>query len=145
MNGENPICDNNYDLIVSSMTFQWFENPLDALRKLAQKGDVYFSALGEDNFKEWKAHVKHSELHDRTITPIVWPNILAEDMTKKNYECGLNFLKNLKETGASKSFASQHNYDYKKFKNTLSVFNGQVSWHIVYGFQPYDNTVISTT
>jgi len=144
MDAQNPQCDNDYDFIVSSMTFQWLEYPVETLRNLSQKGDVYFSTIGQKNFKEWKKTLKKNDLKDRTLPSIEYPNVLQEEIIKKDYQNGLNFLQALKRTGASTSFSDQKNRNITSFKNALSTFDGKVSWHIVYGFQARDDTVIGT-
>lgn len=136
MDGENLHCDDDYDLIVSAMTFQWFTNPLKSLQNLSKKGDVYYSALGKDNFKEWKNILKKNDLKDGTLPIANWPNLIEEDYIQENYNDGKNFLNMLKQTGAATPSEQYKSLNYRSFKKTLSAFDGHISWHIIYGFQP---------
>ena len=143
MDAEKPHCDSDYDLVVSAMTFQWFENPIETLQELSQKGDVYYSALGGNNFKEWKNILKKNDLQEGTLPPIHWPNLIDEDDIQENHENGKDFLKMLKQTGTATPSAQYKQLDYIPFKRVLSAFDGTITWHIVYGFEPRKHPIIS--
>lgn len=60
MDGEHPDEDaGTYDLIVSSLAFQWFTELQDGLARLshllAPGGRLVFSTLGDETFSEWRA------------------------------------------------------------------------------------------
>lgn len=136
MDGENTNCDNEYDLIVSAMTFQWFNAPMEALDKLSQKGDVYYSSLGSDNFKEWRNALKQNNLSDGTIPTIEWPNIISEEHIKESHDSGKSFLNSLKQIGVATPSVNYKNLNHTNLKRALSAFDGDITWHIVYGSQP---------
>lgn len=53
-----------FDLICSSLAFQWFEDPISALSRmrgwLAPGGHIIFTSLGPKTFSEWRAaHDRH--------------------------------------------------------------------------------------
>ncbi len=144
MDGENPNCDNEYDLIVSSMSVQWFEKPLESLKILAAKGDVYYSTLGSENFKEWKNVLFNNKLNDGGLPSNTWPNLIKEEFVHKDYQGGIDFLRMLKKIGAASSPDSYKKTNPTLLKRALSAFDGKITWHIVYGAQPRNNTIIGT-
>jgi malonyl-CoA O-methyltransferase len=60
MDGEAPAFDGPwFDLILSSLTFQWFSDLPSALARLhgllKPGGSLYFSTMGADSFASWRA------------------------------------------------------------------------------------------
>ena len=126
------------------MSVQWFSTPLPSLRRLSEKGPVYFSTLGSHNFQEWRAvlnslHFQHAGL----IIPD-WVQDFEGDLQeiyfKKNYGSGLCFLKTLKKTGATVPSPSYLRLKPTELKQAIKMFDklyqGSISWHIIYGRLP---------
>lgn len=60
MDGEQPIFDGPwFDLIVSSLAFQWFDDLGSAVQRLVTLlrpgGSLFFSTMGEESFSRWRA------------------------------------------------------------------------------------------
>lgn len=66
MDGEDPADLGPFDLIASSLTFQWFDNLALALNRLvlllAPGGTLAFATLGQDTFHEWRQVCARHEL-----------------------------------------------------------------------------------
>lgn len=115
MDGEQPDLDKQFDLIVSSLAFQWFQDLEGALNRLSKLlkpgGHLVFSTLGQDTFQQWRDNLHHLGmmvgLHD-------YPTL--EEMQKihiqgchvsferqkrlQPYKSGLDFLRALRAIGA---------------------------------------------
>lgn len=60
MDGERPAFEGPwFDLILSSLAFQWFDHPGRAVRRLSRLlrpgGSLFFSTMGERSFAQWRA------------------------------------------------------------------------------------------
>ena len=133
MDGENPDCGHHYDLIVSAMTFHWFDNPLASLKKLSRLGPVYYSIPGSQNFREW-----HQTTGGRdAIMNVNWPGVFAEEFIEKDYGSVRGFMRMLKETGVSTPSENYNRLKAKSLKDALvryqRNFAGKATWHIIYG------------
>lgn len=114
MDGEQPCChpDAGFDLICSSLSFQWFERlpeSVAALRRLlAPGGWLAFSTMAEGSFHEWRQ--AHARLGLEAATPrypapadlaAFWPGArVEEEHLVQAYASGRDFLRQLKGIGA---------------------------------------------
>ncbi|MBF0380572.1 MAG: methyltransferase domain-containing protein [Magnetococcales bacterium] len=114
MDGENLPKGEKFDLIVSSLVFQWFVDPLGNLANLVDRlnpgGRLAFVTLGEETFKEWRGLCDKNRiacgLHDyptRDDWQSCWPDDGAGEMDTsmiiEEHPSPLAFLKGLKEIG----------------------------------------------
>lgn len=136
LDGESKTITKDYDLIVSSMAFQWFSAPEDSLKKLSQHAPVYYASLGNDNFNEWINISKQHNISDGTLPSINWPNIIDEEYIVENHKDGKSFFKHLKSIGAAKPKDKYTPEKYARIKKALNNFDGKITWHIVYGYEP---------
>lgn len=141
MNGETLDPSIHYDLIVSSMVVQWFQEPLIGLNQLRQlltpEGSLYYATLGKQSFWQWSACLAALELPSGLVSIPEWPNQLHDEMIAVKYENAYDFLRSLKAIGAH-----QPRFDYRPLTSarlkTLcryydQHYNGQIDWHLVYG------------
>lgn len=114
MDGEQPCfgLDVRFDLIVSSLSFQWFERlgeSVAALRRmLAPGGWLAFTTMARDSFHEWRQ--AHRQLGLEAATPAypapadlaaLWPGAsVEEERITQEYKSGRDFLRQLKGIGA---------------------------------------------
>lgn len=114
MDGEQPCFppQAGFDLICSSLSFQWFEHleeSVDALRRLlAPGGWLAFSTMAAHSFHEWRQ--AHSALGLEAATPrypapselaALWPGAcVEEEHVAQTYASGRDFLRQLKGIGA---------------------------------------------
>ena len=126
-----------YDLIVSSMTVQWFENASEILKKWSEKTNVFYASLGENNFQEWRAFLKNENLPFGGITPQNMPGIFHEDHKPERYGSVYDFLSSMKDIGAGHSKRGYIPLSPRELKTTIARFDAQedktITWHIIYG------------
>lgn len=115
MDGEHPNTDKRFDLIVSTLAFQWFHDLPSALERLINLlkpgGRLVFSTLGKHSFQEWRENLQRLNmsvgLHDypalEDLQQLALPNCrlhFEKQVRVQPYENGLDFLKALKTIGA---------------------------------------------
>ncbi|NVJ93640.1 MAG: methyltransferase domain-containing protein [Methylocystaceae bacterium] len=115
MDGEKPTVHEHYDLIVSSLAFQWFYDLSGSLHHLSEllnpEGRLIFTTLGPDTFIEWR---QLFEAYEQPVGLHRYPSVselnsyvfdgCRVDFTShhktQNYRDGFAFLKALKTIGA---------------------------------------------
>ena len=136
LDGETLDTTKNYDLIVSAMTFQWFSTPEQTVRKLSAHAPVYYASLGKNNFTKWKETLKKHKISEGTLQEVNWPNIIAEEFIQESHDSGRAFFKHLKSIGAAKSKDQYSPEKYARIKKAFNDFDGNITWHIIYGHEP---------
>ena len=123
MDGEYPELDEKYDLICSSLTFQWFDNVASAIRTLTnylkQNGYLICSTLTFETFKEWRSIYNNNDFSRNLQT---YPSIES--------------FKGLRSIGASVPLETSKPLKLSQFKKVLSDFSknyNYCSYHIAYG------------
>jgi malonyl-CoA O-methyltransferase len=115
MDGEHPALPGPFDLICSSLAFQWFENLGQSVALLcdvlAPGGYLLFSTLAAGTFAEWRAAHSRAGLAPatrdypslldlgETCPPGTSLRIDAQTVTEQHLK-GLNFVRGLKAIGA---------------------------------------------
>ncbi len=135
--GEKYYTDQKFDLIISNMTIQWFDNiksGLDNLKKLLRpSGSLVFSGLGKDSFREWNQASENSGF----ISSEDYHTIKTEEKISIKYKSGLSFLKSIKIIGANQPKLGYKKSGIKNLKKSCRIleeeYNATVTWHIVYG------------
>lgn len=141
MDGENPSTDKRFDLIISNMAFQWFENPENGILSLKNflkpGGKIFFTSLGTNSFIEWRKTLKKLGLPEGVNTGAVLPGCVQEEERFIYYPSTLSFLKSVKAIGAhmpKEGYARLHPAALKKACNEHDeTFDGRHTWHIIYG------------
>lgn len=149
MNGEWPAAElGKFDLIVSSLAMQWFDDLPGSISRLANMlkpgGRLAFAILGRENFPEWRALLaEHNaeagihEYHDAASFP--WPagytGEIEEELIKESHISGVAFLKALKAIGAGMPRAEHEPISPVKMRRILaaSADGFAVTYHILYG------------
>lgn len=135
--GENYNTTKKYDLIISNMTIQWFDNTavgLNHLKTLLKpNGSLIFSGLGRDSFYEWNqvmndnGFIKGSDQNDTT----------EEEKSKIQYNSGLDFLRSIKIIGANHPIKKHKRANVKNLRKACRLleekYDATVTWHIIYG------------
>ena len=102
IDGEAFPADKTYDLIVSSMTFQWFEEPNQSIgalkRLLSPAGKLFFSVPSPQSFPEWQSTLSALNLPLGFSSQAHWDGIFQEDRLTLKYGNTIHFLKTMKET-----------------------------------------------
>lgn len=141
MDGENPETNQRYDLIVSSMSFQWFEDvpwALERLRHVLKPGGcVLYAMPGPDTFQEWRAALNEHQVSSGLLNFAKPDSVFKEEQTVIDYGRPQNFLKHLKKTGAHvprQGYQSLTKTQLSKVCDTMvAKSQGKISWHILYG------------
>jgi len=149
-----PIKKNNFDLLISSSTFQWLEKPEKSFDKifnsLKDEGEFYFSIFGSGTFFEMNEISKVTGfgsvmpmLSEKDYENIFKKSSIDFEITTKNYilfyDSVLKFLKHHKKTGAR--YTSKNKTTGKKsfnafcqlYKDLFGTEKGiPVSYSIIY-------------
>lgn len=135
--GEGYSTNKKFDLILSNMTMQWFDDVkqgLDHLKTLLRpSGSLVFSGLGKDSFHEW------NQVNNRSgfIKSDVQNNTKSEDKSKIQYKSGLDFLRSIKIIGAGQPILNHKRSSVKELKQSCKLleekYDAAVTWHIIYG------------
>ena len=141
MDGENFLIDQKFDLIVSSLAIQWFDNPVTGLQKicqnLAQDGLLYFSTLGNDSFSQWKQTLNDLKLPSGILETPEYDGIFEEINQIISYQNALEFLRSLKKIGAQNPRADYQHISPAELMRACkafdSAYHGDITWHILYG------------
>ena len=141
MDGENPSCSEKFDLIVSNMSFQWFEKPKESLEKLCKflnpNGKIFYTVPGKHCFKEWRNILDDLKLQSGMLKTIDWLGIFKEEELNVQYESSIDFLRSIKTIGAGTPRNGYKSLTHAEITNacrTLDTsFHGKISWHIMYG------------
>lgn len=149
LDGERPEgLDGGFDLIVSSLAFQWFVDLGAALQRLSQLlapgGRMMFATLGRKTFAEWRQ--AHHALGLACGTPeyptaeeLPWPPGMAhdldEDLISQPYADGHDFVKSLKALGASEPAPGYQPLSPGAFRRLLASLDGgfTATYHVLYG------------
>ena len=141
MDGDRPTPDHEFDIIASSMSLQWFDDPIESIKRqrqsLASDGRVAYATLGQDNFPEWR------ETLDRIGEPVgliqmpVLPGVVFQECIQINYGSAEKFLATLRATGAHQPRPGYRPLSPSALKNACTEFNrsyaGRITWRVVYG------------
>lgn len=141
MDGQDPVDDRMFDVIVIGMAAQWFDDPpaaMERLRALLKPGGVlFYSAPGEDSFAAWKDIVGELGLPEGLLPYPVWPGDVRRETRSVDYGRVENFLKSLKDIGAHQPRAGYAALHPAALRRACRLYNerhkGVVTWDIVYG------------
>ncbi len=131
----------NFDLIVTSMTIQWFEDPVSALERLKtllkKTGTLFYATLGPKNFPEWRELLAQSGIDEGTLDIPKLPGLFAEEFIQLSYSSKYDFLKSLKRIGAAmprEGYTPVSTATLRKLLNSNCESQQEYfTWHIVYG------------
>jgi malonyl-CoA O-methyltransferase len=154
MDGELPCIapGPHFDLICSSLAFQWFEALpaaiADLTRLLAPGGWLVFATLGRESFEEWRIAARRlgqaTGLHDYPSAAELhacWPTggsgQVAEDHLARHYADAWGFLRELRAIGADLPAAGTPRQSPGELRRVLRALDGPdgftTRFHILYG------------
>jgi malonyl-CoA O-methyltransferase len=145
MDGEQPTVAPGFDLICSSLAFQWFDDLPSSLMRLsallAPGGHMAFATLGADSFGSWKQAYTDSGMSptirgfpSRESLAALLSHVEDEHLTR-HYANGHVFLDELKLIGAHSPEERHLPLTPGALRRVLRTFeNGiDVTYHIIYG------------
>jgi SAM-dependent methyltransferase len=131
-----------YDLIVSGLTFQWVNNPINTITRffklLKSNGYFVFSTLSDHTFQEWQKALERTGMNLQVaIIPrerlFSIPEMRFEFYTVgEDYGSGYQFLKTLKDSGAAVS-VDKDSIPSGQLRHILKHFDGKVTYDLVIG------------
>ncbi len=139
IDGENFNSTEKYDLIVSNMTIQWFEKPNEAIqdyrKNLKKNGAIYFSTLGQNNFKEWKSVLENLNFSSDKNRIVTYQDIIKEENIHTMYRTPFDFIRSLKAMGAN--YSAHKKLSPAQLKQACANLEKDhccsITWHILYG------------
>jgi len=142
MDGENINSAGRYDLIVSNMTVQWFEDWSAAAQQwqqhLTENGLIVTTRPGVDNFKEWAQSLQDVGLPDNGLLKpqATTARLLQQECLPTQYPSTLSFLKAMRKTGATTANKAHKPLSTSQFKQACAHcdehYNSTLTWHILY-------------
>ena len=144
MDGEAPDCDGPFDLVVLSMTLQWFTDPRRALenlsRLLRRGGHVLYAVPGRGSLAEWRAVLESCNLPHGGLDMPDLPNVAHQERRAVRYGSGIAFLQTLKGIGATTPRPGYTPLSPGSLRTALQRFeeehDAQATWRILYGKIP---------
>ena len=141
LDGENPVASKQYDLIVSNMTFQWFENIEKSLDKLVSllkpNGSLFYTMPGPESFKEWRHTLCSLNFPVGLIDLSKPPGIYREEHKIQQYKNTIHFLRVMKQAGAGTARKNYMLLTPTQLKQACALcdkdYDGRITWHILYG------------
>jgi malonyl-CoA O-methyltransferase len=142
LDAQNHDVAGEFDLIVSSMAAQWFDDPAGTLEglsaNLAPGGQLLYATTGPDNLREWVAALQGCGLPPGRAPLGGLPGIMAQQPIVVDYGSARDFLNALKAIGAvepSREYASQRTPGRLRHAIRLcdAACKGKITWHIVFG------------
>lgn len=147
VDGENLLLDSSFDLIVSSMTLQWFnqlENSFHRIKALLNpKGRFIFSLPGTHSLREWR------DVCETFGVPVATPDFYSKEKLqeilpacdfrvveyKQPHQTLFSFLQSLKKIGARAPRAGYDVLSPGKLRRLLKCFQKEVTmtYEIIYG------------
>ena len=136
INYKNFICDDmneaiikNYDIVISSSSFQWIEDLEKLIESISKKSEkLAFSIYIDGNLREIAEHfgvgLKYKKIEDILIILKKYfknTEYYSEEKTL-NFSSPIEALRHLKRTGVTIKNKTSI-YDIKSYKNTLLTYN----------------------
>lgn len=138
MDGERPSCAaGSFDLICSSLAFQWFENLDETLTRLksllAPGGQIIFATLAEDSFREWREAYPLARTYP-SIQELGKLGDVEEEHFTREYPDALAFLDHWRQIGADLPHAGQRPLSPGALRRALRPFETgiAVTYHVAY-------------
>ncbi|WP_085446668.1 malonyl-ACP O-methyltransferase BioC [Magnetofaba australis] len=161
MDGEQCALKPGFDLIVSSMAFQWFADLASTLTQLVSLlnpgGHLAFATLGAETFQEWRrACARQSAAcgspHFPTLDDMekLWPaggeGWLDEERVDVQHPSAHAFLRCLRDVGAHRSTLDHRPLSAATMRRLLRAAAARdggggfsVTYHVLYGIYTRDN------
>ncbi|MEG3641153.1 malonyl-ACP O-methyltransferase BioC [Magnetococcus sp. PR-3] len=154
MDGEHCSISGPFDLVVSSLAMQWFQDLPGSLQSLTSllktNGLLAFATLGDETFREWQgvcaqygAPFGRPDYPDADQLQAMWPTggegDVEEDHIPVAHASGHGFLRALREVGAHQPSGHHRPVSAALMRRMLQATQGgqhgfTVTYHVLYGF-----------
>ena len=139
MDGESVRFHHTFDLIISSMTAQWFENMPKALRDLksclSESGQIYYTVPHQESFPEWREILTRNNVHSGLIKATQNIGTFETKIYPKQYNTALDFLGAMKKIGAHYSGEEYINLNPAQMRKICQDFDSGkriIQWMVDY-------------
>ncbi len=140
MDASRPGGEGQFDLIATSMALHWLADPAASVERLrgllAPDGVLVYSALGPDSFPEWRAALAAEGLPSGLVDLPEIPGVVAEERLVPD-QSALAFLRRIEAVGGLTPREGYQPLTPGALRRVVRAadtrFNGQITWHIVYG------------
>ena len=150
MDGEQPDHTKRYDLIVTGMTVQWFDQPeksLLQLQSLLKSGGVLvYSTPGPKLFPQWRQVLGELHLPCGLLNIPELPGEIFEERYQMQFASGVDFLKSLKATGASTPRPDYRSLSMVEMRRAIHLFETKMaspSGRLAYSLWPAARLITS--
>ncbi|PCJ01060.1 MAG: biotin biosynthesis protein [Alphaproteobacteria bacterium] len=141
MDGENSDNTDTYDLIVSNMAFQWFEDIGAAVERLSSmlkpNGSLFYTMPGNKSFCEWKQVLTDLNLSIGILDFPTSSDIYREENIMHDYKGAVDFLRSMKNIGAGTARKDYTPLTHSEMKQACAALDrnhgGKTTWHVLYG------------
>lgn len=153
MDGEALELDQSFDLICSSLAFQWFEDFGVSIQRIAEylnpNGILLCSTLAKESFVEWRdvySHFNYScPFHiypDIEILESYWPSLIGGGFWETeniidSVQNGLEFIKGLRGIGAHTAPNSHQILSAGQLRKVIDQFDdqyGYTTYQVAFGY-----------
>lgn len=104
MDGEEPDAQGGFNLIVSAMAVQWFDEPLHGLGMLQNllkpEGGLYYTTLQQGYFDLWREACREIGRGHGLLDLPEWPGVFEQFDFEQDVKNCFEFLKSIKNIGA---------------------------------------------
>ncbi|CAI3926724.1 Dethiobiotin synthetase (BioD) (PDB:1DTS) [Commensalibacter communis] len=148
MDGEAIDLEHSFDLIVSSLAFQWFENLEQSLQSITAllnpNGYLVCSTLAQKSFEEWRqlytqnhCHYSFQSYPDVKTLESYWPSKVGGGFWQaetiiESVENGIDFIKGLRNIGAHTSSNMHKPLSAGQLRKIIAQFD------LNYGYTTYE-------
>ncbi|MDI2111871.1 dethiobiotin synthase [Commensalibacter nepenthis] len=148
MDGEAIDLEQSFDLIVSSLAFQWFENLEHSLKTITTllnpNGYLLCSTLAQQSFKEWRQIYAEHDCHcsfqsypnvetlDSYWSSEIGGGFWQSETILESIKNGIEFIKGLRAIGAHIAAKTHKPLSAAQFQKILTQFNED------YGYTTYE-------
>lgn len=150
LDAEHAALDERFDLITSSLAFQWMEQPRETLARLFAQlnpgGQLRIATLGADSFAEWRASHTALDLPCGTpsypgmqalaaMAPTAATATLSAETYRIDYRHGRDFLRALKGIGAGLPGCDYRGLSAGELRRVLRHFDAhgtQITYQLLY-------------
>lgn len=141
LDANRPQLNERFDLIATSMTMQWLEDPVQSLRELSgllkPDGSILYATLAPGCFPEWNEARSSSKSSNGFIEMPALPGVLNQKSHEVSYESATAFLKALKQIGANTPRSGYVPMGPGRLRSSLRELDRaspmQITWKIAYG------------
>jgi malonyl-CoA O-methyltransferase len=140
MDGEAPVMDKKFDLVISNMTAQWFCDVNATYQKwlglLNNHGLILSSRTGPDCFSEWRKALQICDLPSGLLDFQLSNHEVIRERLSIDYGSTLSFLKTIQQTGALIARDGYSPLSVDALRRACAACDaqhgGKISWEIVY-------------